>query len=175
MDEPHDRSTDSRPMSRLPGRLIAWTRFVAIIPAFGLIVGATALILVGAAELAMTTVAMLPGGPESPATKVLLVEFIQIADVFLLAIVLYIVGLGLLELFVFRDLPLPPWLVIHDLDDLKNRLVAVIVVVLAVLFLGRAIDVRDGQELFWFGAGTAVVIGALAYYLRGAHASGGGR
>jgi uncharacterized membrane protein YqhA len=172
MESPPDPIRKPAAASRLPAQLIALTRFIAIIPAFGLIIGATALILVGAVELVKATATLLPGGPGAPATKALVVEFILIADVFLLAIVLYIVGLGLFELFVFQDLPLPPWLVIHDLDDLKNRLVAVIIVVLAVLFLSWAIDIRDGQELFWFGAGTAVVIGTLAYYLRGSHSGG---
>jgi uncharacterized membrane protein YqhA len=173
MEPPPDPIRAPAATGRLAGQLIAWTRFVAIVPAVGLIVGATALILVGAVELLTTTATLLPGGPGAPATKALLVEFILIADVFLLAIVLYIVGLGLFELFVFQNLPLPPWLVIRDLDDLKNRLVAVIIVVLAVLFLSWAIDIRDGQELFWFGAGTAVVIGTLAYYLRGTHGHSG--
>lgn len=40
---------------------------------------------------------------------------------------------------------LPDWLEIHTLDDLKDKLIGVIVVVLAVLFLGQIVA-WDGQR-----------------------------
>jgi uncharacterized membrane protein YqhA len=78
----------------------------------------------------------------------------------------------LFELFIESDLRLPAWLRFNDLDDLKNRLVGVIAVVLAVLFLGKAIQIKASQDLFWMGAGTSLMIASLAYFLKSGHAKG---
>lgn len=48
------------------------------------------------------------------------------------------IGLGLYRLFVDPELPLPAWLKIRDLDDLKNNLVSSVIAVLSVLFLREA-------------------------------------
>lgn len=50
------------------------------------------------------------------------VQFIQITDIILLGTVLYIVSLGLYQLFLDpeRKLKVPPWLVVGDLGDLKR-------------------------------------------------------
>ncbi len=58
----------------------------------------------------------------------------------MLAVVLYIMAVGLYELFIDDNLDLPAWLVIHNLEDLKEKLVGVVIVVLAVFFLGRVIE-----------------------------------
>jgi len=52
--------------------------------------------------------------------KELGVKFIQLVDIILLSIVLYIVALGLYELFIDDTLPTPNWLHITSLDDLKE-------------------------------------------------------
>ena len=101
--------------------------------------------------------------------KETIVAFIEVADMFLLGVVLYIISLGLYELFIDPDLQLPHWLEFRTLDDLKHQLVAVVIVVLAVLFLGKAIHTDSAQDLFWSGAGIALVVAALAYFLKGAH------
>ena len=66
------------------------------------------------------------GGALSPkASKALAVGLIEAIDVFLIAIAAYITSLGFYALFVDDRLPLPPWLEIRGLDDLKNNLVSV--------------------------------------------------
>ena len=60
---------------------------------------------------------------------------------------------------------MPDWLVISDLDDLKVKLISVVVTVLSVLFLGQVVS-WDGQtNLLIPGAGIALVIGALTLFL----------
>ncbi|HMA73142.1 MAG TPA: YqhA family protein [Xanthobacteraceae bacterium] len=66
--------------------------------------------------------------------------------------------------------PLPRWLEIHDLDDLKNHLVSIVIAVLAVLFLrepvARAGDVDLLQlGVIQLGAALALMIAALIFYL----------
>ncbi len=93
--------------------------------------------------------------------KHLAVQFIQLTDLFLLGTVLYIVALGLYDLFVDPGLPVPPWLHIRSLDDLKSKLVQVIVVLLGVTFLGAAVEWEGGGEILKLGVAVALVITAL--------------
>ncbi|MGZ3630061.1 MAG: YqhA family protein [Ktedonobacteraceae bacterium] len=57
---------------------------------------------------------------------------VELIDLFLLSTILYIVSLGLFRLFIDATLPLPGWLEIHDLNDLKERILGVIIVLLAI-------------------------------------------
>jgi uncharacterized membrane protein YqhA len=75
------------------------------------------------------------------------------------------IALGLYELFINTDLKLPEWLQIRTFDDLKLKLVGVVIVVLAVLFLGQVVAWNGERDLLRFGAGIAVVIAALTYFL----------
>lgn len=91
--------------------------------------------------------------------------FIDLADLFLVGTVLYVMALGLYELFIDDRLPLPAWLEIHDIDDLKGKLVGVVVVVLAVFFLGEAVGGDGQRDVLRLGGGIALVIAALTYFL----------
>jgi uncharacterized membrane protein YqhA len=95
----------------------------------------------------------------------LAVDFIQLIDVFLLGTVLYIISLGLYELFVDPDLPMPSWLRIHDFEDLKVKVIGVIVVLLGVTFLGSAVTWQGGKDILYFGAAIGLVIVALAFVM----------
>jgi uncharacterized membrane protein YqhA len=147
-------------------RLIGSSRYLIIIAVVATLLAATALLVFGAIE----TVAVLAHFIEtldfsSKAAKTLLLSFIEIVDIFLLATVLYIIALGLYELFIDDRVPVPGWLEIHTLDDLKDKLVGVVVVVLGVGFLGQFVS-WDGQtNLLVSGGGAALVIAALTWFL----------
>lgn len=143
-------------------RLMAWTRFVVMVPVVGLFLGALTLFGMAGIEVVHTVLAATTG---ELAKKTAVLDFIELADVFLLATVLYIMALGLFELFVDDRLPLPHWLEIHTLDDLKEKLVGVVVVVLAVSFLGNVIEAENSRALLELGIGVAAVIVALSYFL----------
>ena len=99
------------------------------------------------------------------AAKTLALAAIEIVDLFLLATVIQVVSLGLYQLYFGGDLSLPHWLKIDSLDDLKSKLVAVVVTMLGVFFLGQVL-VWDGEEgIVWLGGGVAVVVAALTWFL----------
>jgi uncharacterized membrane protein YqhA len=91
--------------------------------------------------------------------------FIEIADLFLLGVVMYIIALGLYELFIDDSVPVPQWLEIHTLDDLKAKLISVVIVVMGVLFLKQIVSWDGERNLLTFGGGIALVIAALTYFL----------
>jgi uncharacterized membrane protein YqhA len=136
----------------------------------GLLVAAMVLTMVAVVDVVKITMAVFQGYRGLNTT---VVGFIEVADVFLLAVVLYIMALGLHELFIDSHLPRPEWLVVRSLEDLKEKLIGVVVVVLAIFFLGRVIESQNPPELLYLGVGIAAVIASLAYFRQvGAPAQG---
>jgi uncharacterized membrane protein YqhA len=95
----------------------------------------------------------------------LAVDLIEITDIILLGTVLYIVSLGLYQLFIDHSLKLPPWLKVNDLTDLKRDLIGVVVVLLGVSFLGEVVNWEGSSDVLPLGAGIAFVIAALGFIL----------
>jgi uncharacterized membrane protein YqhA len=95
----------------------------------------------------------------------LAVELIEITDIILLGTVLYIVALGLYQLFIDQKVALPPWLKVNDLTDLKRDLIGVVVVLLGVSFLGKVVDWDGELSVLPLGAAIALVISALGFIL----------
>ena len=90
---------------------------------------------------------------------------IEAIDVFLIAIVALVIGLGLHRLFVDEAMPLPRWLKINDLEDLKGYLVSLVIAVLAVLFLRQAVERAGDLDLLRLAAALALMIAALVLFL----------
>jgi uncharacterized membrane protein YqhA len=165
MTEPELHGASERLADReqhLFARLASWTRFVIFVPVLGLFIGAVVLTGAAGIDTARTVMSVLEPGSD---LKHLVVQFIELADIYLLAIVLYIMSLGLYELFVDEHVPMPHWLRFRGLDDLKEKLVGVVVVVMSVLFLGKVIEGSGGIELLWLGLSIASVTIALGYYV----------
>lgn len=100
-------------------------------------------------------------------------------DGYLLAIVMMIFSFGIYELFISeiddaKGAHGSSMLVINSLDDLKDRLAKVIVMILIVLFFEHAIHIRPNgvMELLYYGIGIAFVSAAL-YMLHKAYADHG--
>jgi uncharacterized membrane protein YqhA len=147
-------------------RLISATRYLVIIAVVATLIAATALMVFGAVATATVIEESATRADfTSRGAKMLIVECIVIADIFLLATALYIIAVGLYELFIDDTLPVPTWLAIHTLDDLKDKLVAVVVVVLGVAFLGQFVSWDGQSNLLIPGGAAALVIAALTYFL----------
>ncbi len=143
---------------------------MATVPILGLFISAVALTISTLIATVRTTV-------EAVITEVsiqsMLVEYIEYADFFLLSIVLYIIAIGLYSLFIDEKIALPKWLEFHSLDDLKEKLVSVVVAVIGVSFLGQIINTSDAKSVMFVGIGIAAVIFSLAYFVKhvmGSHA-----
>ena len=92
--------------------------------------------------------------------KTLIGEAIALIDMFLLGTVLFIVAAGLYQLFIDVRTPLPGWLRIRSLDDLKSLLTGVIIVALLVAFLGSAVSwtLTTSQDILFYGLAIAAVV-----------------
>jgi uncharacterized membrane protein YqhA len=100
--------------------------------------------------------------------------FLTEIDLYLIGATLMIAAFGLYELFVSkvgeaggrRPLPLPAWLEMTDLDDLKARVISMIILVTAVSFTDVVLEFGKALDVLYLGAGVAIFIGALTVYLR---------
>src|SRR5215471_8448363 len=95
-----------------------------------------------------------------------------LTDLFLVGATLMIAAFGFYELFVARidvadpSLRLPGWLRMRDLNDLKARVISMIILVAAVTFVDVVVETKDGGlATFYLGAAVALVIAALTAFL----------
>lgn len=95
------------------------------------------------------------------------VEFLAIIDIFLLSTVFYIVALGLYELFIDTSLPLPRWLEVETLDELKVRIIGVVIVLFGVNFLTAFVPSDGEPGILRLGIAAAIIIVALTIAARG--------
>jgi uncharacterized membrane protein YqhA len=147
-------------------RVLVSSRYLVVIAIAGTLLASLALLLYEALVVAGAVVAIVREGAVSPkAAKALAVGLIEAVDVFLIAIAAYITSLGLYALFVDDTLPLPRWLQVHDLEDLKKNLVSVVIAVLAVLFLREAVAWDGSRDLLAFGAALALIVASLTFFL----------
>ncbi|HTT51288.1 MAG TPA: YqhA family protein [Streptosporangiaceae bacterium] len=105
--------------------------------------------------------------------------FLTEIDLYLIGATLMIAAFGFYALFVAkagdagaeRPLPLPAWLEMNDLNDLKARVISMIILVTAVTFTDIVLEFNETIDILYLGIGVAVFIAALTVYLR----FGGGR
>lgn len=146
-------------------RILSSSRFLVVVAVAGCLVASLVLLVYGTVEMAQEIVGVIQKGVSAKGAKDLALIFIEIVDLFLLATVFLIISLGLYELFVDDTLPLPHWLQIHDLDDLKDKLLGVVIVVMAVSFLGQVVKWDGNTNLLVIGGGIAAVVAALTWFL----------
>jgi uncharacterized membrane protein YqhA len=147
-------------------RAIVYSRYIVFIAVVAALIASTALILYEAVVVAEVIFnAVSQGGILPKPGRTLAVGLIEAIDVFLIAIVALIIGLGLHVLFVDDTLPLPRWLKIDDLGDLKRHLVSILIAVLAVLFLREAVERAGDLDLLKLAAALALMIAALVFFL----------
>ena len=142
------------------------SRYLVVAAVLGSLVAALALFAYGVVETFVVVADTIAKAEvSSKGAKALALAFIEIVDLFLLGTVLLMISLGLYELFIDSNLELPEWLHIRTFDDLKHKLVGVVIVVLSVLFLGAVVGWDGSRDLLGFGTGVALVIAALTYFL----------
>ncbi len=96
--------------------------------------------------------------------KVTIVEVLTAVDAILLGTVLLVIGYGLYELFVDTALDVPVWLEVKDLDDLKSKLIGVVVAIIAVIFVGVFVDTDRANEVVSYGLGAGALVTGLAIF-----------
>jgi uncharacterized membrane protein YqhA len=92
------------------------------------------------------------------------VEVLTAIDAILLGTVLLVIGYGLYELFIDTEIQVPQWLQVNDLDDLKSKLIGVVVAIIAVVFVGVFVDSNRADDVVSYGLGAGALVLALAVF-----------
>jgi uncharacterized membrane protein YqhA len=183
MDSPEDGSsrpeTDSAEVFTkgnaplgLEGRfeqVLSWSRIVVVVPVIVLILAAISSFAYGT-DVFVRSVARVVEDPMLTSHN--LGFLLLLTDLFLVGATLMIAAFGFYELFIGRidangpGMRLPGWLKMDDLNDLKARVIQMIILVAAVTFTDVVVESKGGLNTLYLGTGVAVVIAALTAFLR---------
>lgn len=150
----------SRPVDRVVGVF----RFVAVLGVLSSITLSTLLFLSAAVRVFRLTVREFAHLGEEGSLHALVLAAVEQADTLLIATALLIVGFGLYGLFVDASGSLPYWLRISTVDELKSKLLGVVVVALAVRFFAVVYGSTAGSDLLALGGSIGAVVLALAAF-----------
>ncbi len=148
-------------ISDIMKKLMSVTRYAVFIPALASIVGALLLMAQGSYEMVKVVIETVT---ESSSLKDTIVEVLTAVDAILLGTVLLVIGYGLYELFIDAELDVPMWLRVDDLDDLKSKLIGVVVAIIAVVFVGVFVDSNRKSDVLSYGVGAGVLVVGLAIF-----------
>jgi uncharacterized membrane protein YqhA len=141
--------------------IVGWTRFAVVIPALAAMLGA--LLLMAQGSIAIVFV-IIDAVTNQLALKASIVDILTAVDAILLGTVLLVIGYGLYELFIDTRIEVPTWLEIKDLDDLKSKLIGVVVAIIAVVFVGILVDADRADDILGYGIGAGALVAGLAVF-----------
>ena len=142
-------------------KILGYTRYAVVVPAVASMIGALLLMVQGSiAILAVVFKAIV----SSSYLKDTIVDVLTAVDAILLGTVLLVIGYGLYELFVDDLLEVPDWLQVKNLDDLKSKLIGVVVAIIAVVFVGVFVDSNRAEDVVAYGVGAGALVAGLALF-----------
>jgi uncharacterized membrane protein YqhA len=148
---------------------LSLSRLVAVVPVIVLLLAAISSFAYGT-DVFFRSVAHVVDDPQL--TSHTLGYLLLLTDLFLVGATLMIAAFGFYDLFITRidaassSLRLPGWLRMNDLNDLKARVISMIILVAGVTFVDVAVDSQGGLDTLYLGAAVALVIAALTAFLR---------
>jgi uncharacterized membrane protein YqhA len=142
-------------------KLLGLTRYAVIVPSIASILGALLLMAQGSIEVVLV---ILDAVLYDAYLKDTIVALLTAIDAILLGTVLLVIGYGLYELFVDTRLEVPTWLQVADLDDLKSKLIGVVVAIIAVVFVGVFVDTNRAADVVAYGVGAGTLVAGLALF-----------
>lgn len=166
--------------SKKPGRLEDWfetflfnCRFFVLFAVFGLLTASFIMFLKGSVEVIQGIASFRPM-IQFTAThdddKSIILAFIPAIDSYLFATILLIFSMGFYELFISKIDPKsrktesrPNWLIVRNLDDLKNLISDVVITVLIINFfkLAFTLTLTNQFDLLILGGGIFLVAATL--------------
>jgi uncharacterized membrane protein YqhA len=150
-------------------RLLNWSRIVVVVPVIVLLLSAISSFAYGT-DVFVRSVTRVVEDPQLTSHN--LGFLLLLTDLFLVGATLMIAAFGFYDLFITRihgdssSPPWPGWLRMHDLNDLKARVISMVILVAAVTFVDVAVESEGGLNTLYLGAAVALVIIALTAFLR---------
>jgi uncharacterized membrane protein YqhA len=160
--------SQARRLQRGFERMLTLSRLLVLIPVIFLLLDAAGSFVYGSDILVRSATGLI-GEPAKIGGRLGL--FLIVMDTFLVGATLMIAAFGFYELFIIkgeregRRYWLPGWLQMHDLEDLKARVVSMLILVAAITFVDRTVEAHDEQEVLFLGIGISIIIAALTGFL----------
>ncbi|MDC3306054.1 YqhA family protein [Flavobacteriales bacterium] len=144
------------------------SRYIVVLAVVFSVISAMSLFLIGSYEIVYTLIhdSPLSASHQGHSHSKLMSKIIGAIDLYLIGVVLLIFGFGIYELFISRidvarkntDVTI---LEVKNIDDLKNKIIKVIIMVLIVTFFKKVLDMNYNSpvEMMYF----AVSIFALSF------------
>ena len=149
-------------------QMLSLSRIVVIVPVIVLVLSAISSFAYGT-DVFVRSVARVVEDPNLTSHN--LGFLLLLTDLFLVGATLMIAAFGFYDLFIARigahgrSLRLPGWLRMRDLNDLKARVISMVILVVAVTFADVAVEAGGGLDTLYLGAAVALVIAALTAFL----------
>ena len=142
-------------------KLLSMTRYAVVVPALASILGALLLMAQGSIEMVMVVIQAISN---ELTLKESIVDVLTAIDAILLGTVLLVIGYGIYELFIDAEIDVPTWLRVDDLDDLKSKLIGVVVAIIAVVFVGVFVDSNRADDVISYGVGAGALVFGIAIF-----------
>jgi uncharacterized membrane protein YqhA len=143
------------------------TRYLFFFAVLSTLLAAALVLLYGTVQIVAFVVELVRHGSISNQWGAeLRLTVIEVVDLFLIGTVLFVIAVGLYQLFGTSMMPVPRWLQVHDVGDLERKLIGLVITVLSVVFLGHIVTWDGQRDLLGFGVAIGAVIAGLTLFLR---------
>ena len=149
-------------------KLLYVSRYLMVLPVIGSLFLTLSVVVSGLGLVLVQEWELLQMGEYSARTaKQLTLTVIEAIDMFLVGAISYIIAVGVYILFIGQkeDQTFKRFK-IESLADLENKVIGVVVVAMAVGFVGKASEAPGPLAVLQLGGGIALVIAALCLFLR---------
>ncbi|HSQ39134.1 MAG TPA: YqhA family protein [Anaerolineales bacterium] len=149
-------------------KLLYVSRYLMVLPVIGSLFLTLSVVVSGLVLVLVQEWELLQVGEYSARTaKQLTLTVIEAIDMFLVGAISYIIAVGVYILFIGqKDDQLFKRFKIESLADLENKVIGIVVVAMAVGFVGKASEAPGPLAVLQLGGGIALVIAALCLFLR---------
>jgi uncharacterized membrane protein YqhA len=138
-------------------RFLSLSRYLTLLAVVALLVTALAAFGWGIIKTVDAAAVILSSGGLDSAAAIAIIE---VVDAFLISAGVLIFALGIYELFI-GELNLPEGIQVHTWHDLKAKLGGILVLVMAVKFLEKVVEWKNGLETLYFALAIAVIAAVL--------------
>lgn len=157
----------SAPLPRPPSayaRVFGFSRLIVSLGVFSALAFSLALFLVAILQAYHAIGTAFRHLEHEGAAKHLMIAAVEQTDLLLVALALLIISFGMQALFIGQVQNIPAWLHIRSFDDLKQKLIGIVIVTLAVNFFSVALEWSGGSDILGYGAALAAVMLAVNAY-----------
>lgn len=149
--------------SNIMSKMLTASRYFVLLAVVGSLIASFATIVYGCTvTIRVIYDAFFKESIDTLGAKHLAIGFVEVIDLYLIGTVMYIFALGMYELFIDAKLPVPKWLEIKSISQLKLQLIGVLAVMIAVTFVGNVVDYDGTENILALGIGSSLMIIALA-------------